>query len=111
MKGVDGSLKYSKLTALVKCVLCISHGGSDPERGFSLNKTLLSVRGVSTGEETFETVRFVNDFIIRNGGLANIQVTRSMIRSSQNARQRYESYLVENKRLEEKEKKKKLRKR
>ena len=111
MKGVDGSLKYLKLTALVKCVLCISHGGSDPERGFSLNKILLSVRGVSTGEETFETVRFVNGFIIRNGGLAIIQVTRSMIRSSQNARQRYESYLVEKKRLEEKKKKKKLRKR
>ena len=85
MKGVESSLKYLKLTALAKCVLSIPHGNSDPERGFFVNKTLLNVHRASTGEETIETVRFVKDFIIRNGGLANIQVTRSMIRSSRNA--------------------------
>ena len=49
-------------------------------------------------------------FIIRNWSIGNIQVTSSMIRSSQNARERYESYLVENRILEEEEEKK-LRKR
>ena len=106
MKGVDVSLKYLKLTALAKCVLCISHGNSDSERGFSLNKTLLCVHGASIGEETIEAVRFVKNVIIRNGGLANIQVPRSLIRSSHNARQWYESYLVEKRRLEEEEKEK-----
>ena len=106
MKSVGGSLKYSKLTVFPKCVLCVSHGNSDPKRGFSFNKTLLSVHGASIGEETIEAVRFVKDIVIRNGGLANIQVTHSMIRSSQNARQRFESYLVEKRRLEEEEKEK-----
>ena len=55
----DGSLKYSKLTAFAKYVLCISHGNSDPETGFSLNKILLSVHGASVGEETAEAVRSV----------------------------------------------------
>ena len=62
---VDGSLKYSKLTALAKYVLCISHGNSDPETGFSLNKTLswnskkLSVHGALVGENIIEAVRSV----------------------------------------------------
>ena len=106
MKGVDVSLKYLKLTALAKCVQCISHGNSDSERGFSLNKTLLCVHRASIGEETIEAVRFVKNVIIRNRGLANIQVPHSLIRSSQNARQWYESYLVEKRRLEEEEKEK-----
>ena len=42
---------------------------------------------------------------IRNGGLANIQVPRSLIRSSQNPRQRYKSYLVEKRRFEEEKEK------
>ena len=85
MKGVDGSLKYSKLTALAICFLCLVHRNSDPESGFFLNKTLLSVHGASIGEEIFEAVRFAKDFIIRNGGLSNIQVKRFMITSSKNA--------------------------
>ena len=100
MKGVDGSLEYSKLTALAKCVLCTSHGDSDPKRGLFLNKTLLNVHGALIGAKSIEAVGFVKNFIIRNGGLANIQVTCSMIRSSQNARQWYKSYLVERRRLE-----------
>ena len=43
---------------------------------------------------------------IRNGGLANIQVPSSLIKSSQNPRQRYKSYLVEKRRFEEEEKEK-----
>ena len=109
MKGVDGSLEYSKFTALAKCVMCISHGNSDPKRSFSLNKTPLNVHGALIREETIEAVWLVKKFIIRNGGLANIQVTGSMIRSSQNARQRYETYLVE--REGKKKRKKKFRKR
>ena len=112
-KGADGSLKYSKLTALVKSVLYLRH--SDPERGFSVNKTLLSVYGASLGEGTIEAVKFVKDFIIRNGGLSNIQVIRPMIGSSQNAKQCYlvfniakqrYSYLVKKRRSEEEEKEK-----
>ena len=86
--------------------MCISHGNSDPKRSFSLNKTPLNVRGALIREETIEAVWFVKKFIIRNGGLANIQVTGSMIRSWQNARQRYETHVVEKRKLEEEEKEK-----
>ena len=47
MKGVDGALEYWKLTALAKCVQCISNGSGDPGGGFFLNKTLLTVQGAS----------------------------------------------------------------
>ena len=80
-------MKYLKLTALGKRVPFISHANTDSERGFLLNKTLLNVHGASVASETIEAVRFVKDLIVRNGGLAKIQVTRSMIRYSQNARQ------------------------
>ena len=36
----DGSFKYPRLFALIKCVLSLSHGNTVPERGFSVNASM-----------------------------------------------------------------------
>ena len=38
--------------------LSMSHGNSASERGFSINKILLDLRGTSTGEDTISALRF-----------------------------------------------------
>ena len=42
-----GKSKYNVLFNFVMCVLLLSHGNSDPERGFSINKFLLDTYGNS----------------------------------------------------------------
>ena len=48
--------KYSCLWTLVKCLLSLSHGNADPERGFSLNKFVLNVHGSSLSNDTIEAL-------------------------------------------------------
>ena len=100
-----GQKKYPNLTTLAKCVLLVSHGNADPERGFSLNKHLLAIHGSSIKEETIESIRLVKDYIIRVGGIKNITVSNEMILSSRNAYHRYEAYLESQKKLREEEQK------
>ena len=84
-----GKKKYSTLWSLVKCLLSLSHGNADPERGFSL-RFLLQVHGNAIQEETIEAVRLVKDFILYSGGTNNVQITKEMIISSRDAYWRYD---------------------
>ena len=98
--GEDGKKKFSKLTALVNCVLILSHGNADPEKGFSVNKHLLQIHGGNTGKETLEALRLVKDSKARKGGIECIKVTKALIRSCQSAHSLYTSELAEKKRQE-----------
>ena len=42
----------------MNCILILSHGNADPERGFSVNK-----HGSTTSEETIGALKFVKDFL------------------------------------------------
>ena len=59
----QGRAKFPQLCALAKCVLCISHGNSTPERGFSLNNNMLSIYCRSIHENTLASLRIVKDGI------------------------------------------------
>ena len=73
-------MKYNTIVKLSLCVLLLPHGNTDPERGFSLNKNVLvAVHGFSIKEETLETIRMVEDFIIRNNGVMNIEISKDLI--------------------------------
>ena len=93
--------KSAHLWTLVKCLLTLSHGNADPERGFSLNKFLLDIHGSSIHNSTIESNRLVKDFLHHSGGTNNVEITKEMIISSRGARFRYEAYLQEKKRQEE----------
>ena len=73
-------MKYNTIAKLSLCFLILPHGNADPERGFSLNKNVLvAVHGFSIKEETLETIRMVEDFIIRNNGVMNIEISKDLI--------------------------------
>ena len=97
----SGKMKYPQLFRLVKCVLSISHGNSVPERGFSINKHLLSLHGSSIKDETIVALRMVKDYILSVGGITKVSVNKQLLSSVKSARQRYESDLAAKRRLEE----------
>lgn len=93
----EGVLKYPQLFALAKCVLSLSHGNVVPERGFSINKYLLSVHGNSLKEETIVSLRLVKDELCAVGGLKNFKVTRALLKSVKESYSRYQVYLEQEK--------------
>ena len=86
IKYEKGQLKYPQLLALIKCVLSISHANIILERGFSINKYLLSIHGTSTSNETIIAWRLVKDFILL-GGYMKFSVNKNLILSVKTATQ------------------------
>ena len=83
-------MKYSTIAKLILCVLLLPHGNADPERGFSLNKNVLAVHGISIKEETLEAIRMVKDFIIGNSGVMNIEISKDLIEHCKVSHTRYQ---------------------
>ena len=73
----------------------MSHGQATVERGFSQNKEVASV---NMSECTFVSKRIVCDYISAVGGVLSVKVTPEMLTYVCGARQRYMSYLDEQKR-------------
>ena len=55
-----GAPQYVTLTKLVKCLLSLSHGNSDVERGFSQNNNLVSDDRASLNESSINGLRATN---------------------------------------------------
>ena len=85
----DSSLtvKFPVLTAVMKCILSMSHGNSAPESGFSINKHILDIHGHSLKEDTIEAIRVVKDAILRYPSLLDIPITKEMIKNVKASRQ------------------------
>ena len=107
----DSSLtvKFPVLTAIMKCILSMSHGNSAPESGFSINKHILDIHGHSLKEDTIEAIRVVKDAILRYPSLLDIPITKEMIKNVKASRQRYQADLEVKRQLLEKEAAKKRR--
>lgn len=101
MRDCEGKLKYENLWLLIRCILSLPHGNAEPERGFSINKSILSIHGFAIKEETLEAIRLVKDFILEKDGVRNMTVSKGMIKSCENARSRYEAYLQEQRKQKE----------
>ena len=99
----NGKKKFPQLWTLVKCVMLVSHGNADPERGFSINKHMLQIHGNSLGEETIVAIRLVKDHIVHCGGLSNVLLTDSLLDSCRAARSRYQNDLEAKRKQAEKE--------
>ena len=84
----------------MNCVLILSHGNTDPERGISVNKYLLNIHWSTTSEETIEALRFVKDCLNRKGGVESIKYSKGLIKVCQNVHSLYTQDLAE-KRKEE----------
>ena len=89
MMNDDGNLKYPQLFALPKAVLSISHGNVVPERGFSLNKYMLSIHGNNLEDDTFVVLQIAKDELCLRGGLEDVEITKEFFRSVQDAHGSY----------------------
>ena len=54
-------LKYCSLSKVVRVALAVSHGNSDAERSFSVNKWTVTPERSSLNEETISALRTVKD--------------------------------------------------
>lgn len=78
MEDENGQIKFPQLSALIKCILSLSHGNSGPEKGFSLNKAILQTHGVSLNEDTLSALRNVRDKLIRLKGVSKFVITNAL---------------------------------
>lgn len=85
--------------SLIKMTMILSHGNSNVERGFSINKSCL---WDNMNEESLVARRVVFDYIQDLGGVSNVEITKQLILSVKNARGRFEEH-KEKKRKEEKD--------
>ena len=77
------------------------HANVEPECGFSINKSLLSIHGYSIKDETIVALRLVKDFIIETGGIEKFKVTQELLRPCKRARERYGAFLEQQRKVEE----------
>ena len=87
----------------MNCLLTLSRGNSDPERGFSINKNQLDLHGSNIGENTLEALRIVKDYLMRNGGIGNFVVTKDLVDKCDKAHSQYQAYLAAAKKQEMRE--------
>ena len=103
IRDENGTKRYSNLWVLVKCIMVLSHGNADPERGFSINKHVLKIHGNSLKEDTIIAIRYVKDFIIKHEGLKHIVVTDDLLKSCDGACRKYKADQLEKQKLAEQE--------
>ncbi|CAN7984763.1 unnamed protein product, partial [Ixodes hexagonus] len=84
----DGSLKYPLLGALVKALLCLSHGNADVERGFSENRRMLQERA-SLSIASINGLRAIMSFSERYGrNPAAVPLNHELIKAVKGSRKR-----------------------
>lgn len=91
-----GNKQLAKAWGVVELLLLMSHGQATVERGFSVNKEV-AVENLS--ERSFIAQRIIHDHIESVGGLANVKISKQLLMASAGARQKYISYLEEQKRI------------
>lgn len=84
-----GDKKYVNLGIIVKSALSLSHGNAAPERGFSVNNSLLSKERLSLGEQTICAERIVKEAVRLFGSVTDIPMTKELVASSRRAHAEY----------------------
>ena len=106
--NITGGLKYAMLGKAVKAALALSHGNADSERGFSVNKRLLTADRASMSSETINACRLIKDALhnIADGESVNIVVTPALLQSCRSANAVYKQYLEDERKQKEDEQRK-----
>ena len=87
-----GDPKYPTLAFVIKMALSLSHGQADVERGFSVNKQILSDRTLLS-QKALSATRTVKEVITRYGSVTNVPITPSLIASYRSASKLYKEAL------------------
>lgn len=101
-RDVCGQPKYNNIMLVVKAALSVSHGQADVERGFSLNKHIITETRVSLKQKTIVALRTVQDVLSRHGDVEKVNVNQQLIRSYRAA---HATYLADLETVQQKDKK------
>lgn len=95
LKTTNGTNKYIALSKLVKCVLALSHGNADVERGFSENAFLFTDDRSLLSDGSINGLRSTRDGIkyFGNGKPHEVQITKNLLDCIRDAHSRYNSDL------------------
>ena len=105
LRDVAGDKKYKVLGEVVKSALSLSHGNAAPERGFSVNNSLLSKERLALGEDTICATRIVKEAVrLYGSSVTAVPLTKNLIACSRKAHAEYVLHLEK----EQHEKKRKL---
>lgn len=91
-----GDPKYPTLASVVKMALSLSHGQADVERGFSINKHILSDRS-ALSENVLCATRTVKEVLIRYGSVTRVPITPALIAAYRAASRQYKEHLEKEK--------------
>ncbi|GBO46817.1 hypothetical protein AVEN_197854-1 [Araneus ventricosus] len=95
-----GKKRYYHLSKVVKAALCLSHGQAPVERGFSVNKRMMSDRA-RMAQTIIVGLRLFKDSV-KKENVSETVITKEMINFYRDAHSKYKAELLEN---ESKEKK------
>lgn len=88
-----GGKKFAKLTYVVRAALTMSHSNAVPERGFSINNSMLGKESLSLGEKTIVSLRLVKDAVRIFGCVTKVPITRDLIVAAKKAYSEYQLHL------------------
>ncbi|TKS78086.1 hypothetical protein D9C73_013088 [Collichthys lucidus] len=94
------SKSFANVWHVVKMLLVLSHGQASVERGFSINKELVVE---NQKEASLIAQRLIVGHVRSVGGVTNVAITKELLLSVAGARQRYHSFLDDQKRASVKE--------
>ena len=103
-----GGKKYDCLSYVAKVALTLAHSNVIPERGFSINNSMLGKERLSLEEKTIVAERIVKDTIRVYGSVVRVPVTKDLLTACRKAHSEYVHYLEEERRLEQLEKQQKF---
>ncbi|CAH0556455.1 unnamed protein product [Brassicogethes aeneus] len=99
-RNAEGAIKYEQLAYLSLTAITLSHGNAIPERGFSINKNILTDKH-ALKEDTIVALRIVKDSIKSVEEIVNFNINRKLLNLCANARSKYLLVLENKKKLEE----------
>ena len=82
--------EWNSLWKIVKDILVLSHGQASVERGFSVNKEIMTD---NMQQKTLIAQRTIADHLRCVGGAGNICITKGLFLNASSARGRYEEYI------------------
>lgn len=88
IKDQQEEQKFRDLTMLAKAYLSLCHGNAAPERGFSLNKSVLQDRE-QMHEDTITAIRMVKDAVLMYDKPENFPITRRLLDLCASSRKKY----------------------
>ena len=98
--------KFKSVWGLIKLILVLSHGQAQVERGFSVNKEVMSE---NLSEKAAVSKRLICDHVTAVGGVMKVELTHALLASVSCSRAKYRQYLNEMKEESEKQQRKRKR--